>query len=977
MATLKKQLSEAAFEEHVEKQLVELHGYISRANNCYDRGLAMDSELVLQFLESTQFDKIRRIKDLHGEWYSVKLLERVDSEIKKRGILDVLRKGVSQASEHFDMMYKLPVSRLNSSATQQFEQNIFSVMRQVYFSLVNEKSIDLGLFINGLPISTVELKNELTGQTVENAKRQYKTDRDSKEKLFTFKRCLAHFAVDTSSVFMATRLTDEKTFFLPFNRGDNGGAGNPVVTDKHKTYYLWEEVWSKESWSDLIENFVTIIEEKKADGSVEEVQIFPRYHQRDAVLGISHDVAQSEPGKNYLIQHSAGSGKSMTIAWSAYRLAQLHDSNNEKVFDSVFVVTDRRSLDKQLRETVETFQPVGGFLASVREDKGTKTGQLTEAIENGARVITTTIHVFPYVASVIGEFPGKRFAILVDEAHSSQGGETSRALNEVLQGDSDEDFILKQLSSRQQGENISYFAFTATPKKETLEMFGVESSEGFKPFSLYSMRQAIEEGFILDVLQNYTTYKQYFKILKKIDENPELPKTRALTAIRKYIRNHPETIAQKVEIIVNHFDLTVAPLLKGEAKAMIVTNSRESAVKYKIAIDTYLKEHNYDYESLIAFSDEKTIDGVSYTETGMNGVGESQTLEEFKKEKYKFLIVANKHQTGFDQPLLCGMYVDKMLTGVNAVQTLSRLNRMKKGKENVYVLDFSNTTAEIKDSFDEYYTTTMLSEGLEENIINDAVFEINDIYKIQDTDIQNFVDAISTTDEQKMHQSVNLVLDRIAEDVLRLQDLDVISDFRSKSSFFVKLYPYAESVFGYRVEYHEKLYWVLKYLLKKLPKETRQPLDIIDYLDAENIKIVRKEIQKSISLTTDDGDVIEETKIPGGGEEEGSDDPLEEIIKKANEEWGAEFGKKQVETLNQMQSDFVKNKDLRNAVEANEGRKNVVSVRFEDDFDKKVNDQYSSDNVLWNAIQGNSELKSFVRDKMLESLFVEVEKLKQ
>lgn len=977
MTTLKKQLSESAFEEHVEKQLVELHEYISRSSKNYNRDLAMDPDLVLQFLESTQGEKIEKLKNLHSERYAEKLLERIDSEIKKRGVLDVLRKGVQQTSEHFDMMYFLPVSSLNSTAQQQFKENIFSVIRQVYFSPMNEKSIDLGLFINGLPISTVELKNELTGQTVENAKRQYKTDRDSREKLLTFKRCLAHFAVDTSSVFMSTRLADERTFFLPFNRGENGGAGNPVVEDKHKTFYLWEEVWSKESWSDLIENFITVVQEEKADGRIEEVQIFPRYHQRDAVLGISHDVAVSEPGKNYLIQHSAGSGKSMTIAWSAYRLAQLHDINDEKVFDSVFVVTDRRSLDKQLRETVETFQPVDGFLASVREDKGAKTGQLTEAIESGARVVTTTIHVFPYVANVIGQFPGKRFAILVDEAHSSQGGETSRALNEVLQGGSDEDFILKQLSSRQQGKNISYFAFTATPKKETLEMFGIAEGGKFKPFSLYSMRQAIEEGFILDVLQNYTTYKQYFKILKKIDENPDLPKTRALSAIRKYIRNHPETITQKVEIIVNHFDQTISPLLKGDAKAMIVTNSRESAVKYKLAIDAYLRENNFSYESIIAFSDEVTVDGISYTESGMNGVSESQTLEEFKKPTKKFLIVANKHQTGFDQPLLCGMYVDKVLTGVNAVQTLSRLNRMKKGKENVYVLDFSNTTEQIKDAFDEYYTTTILSEGLDENIINDTVSEINNIYKISDIDLQDFVDAISVSDEQKIHQSVNTVLDRIAEDVLRLQDSEVISDFRSKSSFFVKLYPYAETVFGYRIEYHEKLYWILKYLLKKLPKEKRQPLDIVDYLDAENIKIVRKEIQKSIDLNSDDGDVAEETTIPGGGTNEGVNDPLEEIIKKANEEWGAEFGKKQIETLNRMQNDFIQNKDLRNAVEANEGRKNVVSVRFEDDFDKKVNDQFDSDNILWTAIQGNPELKSFVRDKMLESLFIEVEKLKQ
>lgn len=971
MTTLKKQLSEQAFEEHVEKQLVDLHGYISRKSEKYDCDLAMDTELLLDFLNATQPEKIQKLKELHNDRFVEKLLQRIDGEIKKRGILDVLRKGVSHTSEHFDLMYFLPISSLNTVAKKQFEQNIFSVMRQVYFSPRNEKSIDLGLFVNGLPIATAELKNELTGQTVENAKRQYKTDRDPSEKLLSFKRCLVHFALDTSSVFLSTKLANAKTFFLPFNRGDNGGAGNPTVEGKHKTYYLWEEVWSRESWSDLIKNFVTVIEEEKNDGTIEEVQIFPRFHQRDVVLLLSSNVIKSNPGKNYLIQHSAGSGKSMTIAWSAYRLAQLHNNDNEKVFDSVFVVTDRRSLDKQLRETVETFQPVQGFLASVQEDKGAKTDQLTEAIESGARVITTTIHVFPYVANVIGNFPGKRFAILVDEAHSSQGGETSRALHEVLQGETDEDFILQQLSSRQQGENISYFAFTATPKKETLEKFGEKTPEGFKPFSLYSMKQAIEEDFILDVLQNYTTYKQYFKILKKIEDNPELPKSRALSAIRKYIRNHPETIEQKVEIIVAHFENTISSLLEGEAKAMIVTNSRESAVRYKLALDNYLRSNGYTYKSLVAFSDEVRIDGSSHTEANMNNISESQTLEEFKKDDLKFLIVANKHQTGFDQPLLCGMYVDKVLTGVNAVQTLSRLNRMKKGKENVYVLDFANTSSDIKDAFDEYYTTTILSEGLEENIINDVVSEILEIYNVSDIQLNEFIEAIQISHESDMHRMVNMILDKIAENVLRLNE-EEISDFRSKSSFFTKLYPYAESVFGYRIEKHEKLYWLLKYLLKKLPKEKRQPLDITDYLDAENIKIVRKEIEKTISLNSNLGDVAEPTVIPGGGSGEGDSDVLEEIIKKANEEWGAEFGKQQVETLRRMQDEFVKDDELRNAVEVNKDRKNVVSVRFRNDFEDKIHEQYESDNILWSAIQGNPELKEFVRDKMLDSLYKEV-----
>jgi len=973
MANLKKNLNEGAFEEHIEKVLVKMHEYISRKSEKYDNKLAMDSELLMKFLISTQSEKFERLEGLHGDRAEGKLLERIDSEITKRGILEVLRKGIDQGPVHFDMMYFLPVSGLNKDARELYDENIFSVMRQVYFSVDNAKSIDLGIFINGLPISTLELKNEITGQTVENAKRQYRTDRNSKEKLLSFKRCLAHFAVDTSEVFMATKLANEKTFFLPFNRGKDGGKGNPSVEDKHKTCYLWEEVFAPDSWSDLIQNFITVITEEKTDknGKIyrEEVLIFPRYHQRDVVLGLSESIKKEKIGKNYLIQHSAGSGKSMTIAWTAYRLAQLHDENNEKVFDSIFVVTDRRSLDKQLRETVETFQPVAGFLYTVQEDKGAKTGQLTEAIESGARVVTTTIHVFPYVANVIGKFPGKRFAVLIDEAHSSQGGETSRALNEVLQGDSDEDFILKQLKSREQGENMSYFAFTATPRQETLERFGEKTEDGFKPFSLYSMRQAIEEGFILDVLQNYTTYKQYFKILKKIEDNPELPKSRALSAIRRYIRTHPETISQKVKIIVEHFNLTVAPLLKGEAKAMIVTNSRESAVKYKLAVDEFFKEQNLPYKSLVAFSDKLKVAGAEYTESGMNGISESQTIEEFKKSEYKFLIVANKHQTGFDQPLLCGMYVDKLLSGVNAVQTLSRLNRMKKGKEEVFVLDFANTTKDIKDAFDEYYTTTILSEGLDVNIINDTVAEIDSIYKISDEDLNELVDNIQVKDEKQMHQLINSQLDKIVEDVLRLDD-EKILELRSKMSFFIKLYPYAESVFAYKIERHERLYWFVRYLLKKLPREKRAPLNIASFLDAENIKIVLKERKKEVELDSDDSDIFQEASIPGGGGDEGEIDLLEEIIKKANEEWGAEFGKEQVKTLEKMQTDFKKDEDLQNTISVNKNRKNVVSVKFENVFDKKLNEQYDLDKILWEAISGNRELKDYVRSKMLDSLYM-------
>ncbi len=977
MTNLRTNLNEASFEEHIEKTLVEMNGYISRDNEKYDRELAMDAELVLEFLRNTQQEKLEHIKELRGTGAEDELMKRIDGEIGKRGILDVLKKGVTCANENFDLMYSLPVSNLNQDAQDRFAQNIFSVMRQVYFSPHNEKSIDLGIFINGLPVATAELKNEMTGQNVNHAKAQYKNDRDKREKLLSFKRCLAHFAVDTNLVYMTTRLNDSKTFFLPFNKGFEGGAGNPNAEDKHKTYYLWEDVWSRESWSDLIQNFITVTKDEKD----KETLIFPRYHQRNVVKRITKSIIGNS-GKNYLIQHSAGSGKSMTIAWTAYRLAQLHDKDNEKVFDSVFVITDRRALDKQLREVLETFQPVSGFLYTVREDKGAKTGQLTEAIESGAKVITTTIAVFPYVADVIGNFQTKKFAILVDEAHSSQGGESARAINEVLQnGDgekeekTDEDFILKQLESRKQGENISYFAFTATPKQETLEKFGERNTEGgFAPFSLYSMKQAIEEGFVLDVLKNYTTYKQYFKILEDIPENPEVPRSRAMSAIRRYIRNHPETIEQKIGFIVEHYKNTISELLHGRAKAMIVTNSRESAVRYKLALDKYLREQGYVEKSLVAFSGELKIDGQSYTEAGINGISENQTIKEFEKDEYKFLVVANKHQTGFDQPLLCGMYVDKTLSGVNAVQTLSRLNRMSAGKKEVFVLDFANTTAEIKDAFDEYYTTTILSEGLDINIVNDTVLELENIYKISDEVLGEFVLNIENLSKDEIHQAVNSQLDVIVKDFFKKiqDDKDVVKDFKAKADFYLKIYPFAQSVFGFvgdNAERQEKLYWFLKYFIKKLPREGRMPLNISELLDMENIKVIIKERKKSVKLDTDDSDIYDGMDVPGAGNEDGETDFLENIIKKANEEWGAEFGKEQEKTLNGMQKDFSENEQIINMIKNNPLNKRAVSVKFNNVFGDKLNEQYDVDHKLWETISANKDLRKFVEDKMLNSLF--------
>jgi len=980
MPTLQRNLNEAAFEKYVEKVLVELYGYRKRnSDKHYRKEYALDPDLLFEFLEKTQVEKIQRLKDIHGELMKEKLLERIDGEIKKRGLVDVLRKGVSQGPVvKIDLIYFKPNTSMNPDLIELYKSNIFSVMRQVYYSETCNNSLDIVLFINGIPVSTAELKNEITGQTVRNAMSQYRTNRDSKEKIFSFKRCAAHFAVDTSEVFLTTKINGYKTFFLPFNRGYKNGAGNPSLGEKHKTSYLWEDAWSPDSWLDLLQNFVHVFKEERENQEGEryevEIQVFPRFHQRDTVLRAVSDVTDNKVGKNYLVQHSAGSGKSMTIAWMAYRLSELHDKDNNKIFDGVFVLTDRRTLDKQLRKTVEAFESTQGVLTSVREDVGrSKSEQLKEALESGSNLITTTIQTFPFVADIIGKFPGKKFALIVDEAHSSQGGETTRSVNEVLVGegeDSVEDFILRQVRSRVQPETISYFAFTATPKQKTLESFGERQEDGsFKPFSLYSMKQAIEEKFILDVLLNYTTYKRYFKLLKKIPDNPELPRNRALSAIRRYVDLHPETIDQKIEIIVNHFEATVRELINDEAKAMIVTRSREAAVRYKLAIDSYLRDQNYSYKALVAFSDSINVDGVDYTEASMNGVSESQTVNQFNKPNYKFLIVAEKYQTGFDQPLLSAMYVDKKLAGVEAVQTLSRLNRTTTDKDQVFILDFVNTTDEVKEAFEPYYIATILSEGIDENILNDTKRDICEIYPIREETLNEFIKVIhESQQDDDLHKKVNSCLDKYIEDILRL-DEEEIERFKAKSGFFVSLYPFAVQAFKYTTPELESLYLFLKYLIKKLPKKGRSPLEITDYIDLKNVASVKKEKERKIELDGQEGDIYVPEDTPEGGTYEGGEDVLENIIADANREWGAEFGKKQAETLNNITKEFIEDEGFNTSVKANPEKRKNVAIKFNNIFVEKVHDKFESDRELWEQLNNNEDLRKYVGDKMFNYVF--------
>ena len=722
-------ISEKNFEAAIETAL-HAHGYRGRTPEDYDRQLCLDPGAVLDFIYATQPQMWEKLKEQHGKEVKERFLARLAQEIAKRGTLEVLRKGIKDSGCTFKLAYFHPHSGLNPELQKLYQANQFTAIRQLAYSTTTVHSLDMVLFLNGLPIFTAELKNPLTGQNVQHAVSQYRFDRNPKEPFFAFGRCLAHFAVDPDLVYVGTRLEGAKTRFLPFNLGYNGGAGNPPSWQGFATAYLWEKIWSKDSILDMGQNFIQVVEEEDDKGrkTGKRKLIFPRFHQLDSVSRLVAAARSQGPGQNYLIQHSAGSGKSNSIAWLAHQLAVLHDAQDQRVFDSIVVITDRRVLDRQIQRTIQQFEQITGVVENI--DKTSK--QLKKALEEGKTIIVTTLQKFPVIADQIGGLPGKRFAVIVDEAHSSQTGESTKSLKEVLAVDSLEeaarqeegepedleDLIAAEMQKRGKLPNVSTFAFTATPKAKTLELFGTRREDGrYEPFSLYTMRQAIEENFIKDVLENYTTYKAYWNLLKKIEDDPQYDKSKANYLLKSFVDLHEHTIAKKVAIMVEHFAGRVAHRIDGKAKAMIVTRSRLHAVRYKLEVDRYLKEKGYPYKALVAFSGMVKDGGKQYTEANMNGFAETQTAETFKRPEYRFLIVAEKFQTGFDQPLLHTMYVDRKLSGVHAVQTLSRLNRVHPGKEETMVLDFANEPEDIKESFEPYYDRLLLSEATDPNLL--------------------------------------------------------------------------------------------------------------------------------------------------------------------------------------------------------------------------------------------------------------------
>ena len=960
-------------------------GYLKRRPQDYDRALCLLPNDVLDFVLATQPKEWQKLSQHYGTQVKERFLKRVSSEIERRGALNVLRTGVKDMGCTFRLAYFRPASGLNEETRRLYMANFFAVVRQVRYSTKNEKSLDLMLFLNGIPIFTAELKNPLSGQTVEDAIRQYKTDRGPREPLLAYDRCLAHFAVDPNLVYVATHLAGPKTRFLPYNRGKFGGAGNPPIPPTQTGYataYLWEETWARDSVLDLVRQFIHEVEEEDETGrkTGKRFLIFPRYQQLDCVRQLVADAREKGTGQHYLIQHSAGSGKSFTIAWLAHQLSTLHDANDRRVFDSIVVITDRRVLDRQLQSTIRQFEQTLGVVENI----DTTSRQLKDALEAGKTIIVTTLQKFPVIAAEIGALPGKRFALIVDEAHSSQSGESTKSLKAVLapasleeaeseESDAEtpeearENAILAEMEKRGRLPNLSTFAFTATPKPKTLELFGTKRPDSsFAPFHLYSMRQAIEEGFILDVLGNYTTYTAYWRLWKTVEDDPRYDKRKAAFLLKSFVELHPHAIGEKVRIMVEHFAEQVQNQINGRAKAMIVTRSRLHAVRYKLAVDEYLAERGYPFKALVAFSGTVDDSGRSYTEVGMNGISETQTAKTFEGPDYRFLIVANKFQTGFDQPLLHTMYVDKKLGGVNAVQTLSRLNRTHAEKQGTMVLDFANESDEIKTAFEPYYETTLLSEATDPNLLYEIQTSLGTFPVYAQTDVDSFAKVYfdGTVTQDQLYAVLNPV-------VARFQELheDERQNFRSKLTDYVRLYAFLAQILTFADVDLEKLYVFARYLRRLLPADQEElPHEVQQNIDMESYRVQETGSGKiGLERKTGTLDPIGTKDAHGHVPEE--IETLSRIIAELNERFGIELGPEHRVTLSQMMERLAGDAALDAAARVNT-RENV-RLTFDHKVEQVIQEIVDSNFDLYKRITDDrafgAELKNHLFDQYLRS----------
>lgn len=887
---------EIGFEQLIVDHLHLVQGYEQGETSDYDKEYALDTTRLWRFLQATQPGKLLalHLEELPHE--KRKFLTRLRDELGKQGVVKLNREGFKYLHLHFDLYYPLPTAQ-NAKAVELYAQNCFSVTRQLSYSKAFPKlALDFALFINGLPIATFELKNLLTKQRVEDAVQQYRADRDPKELLFHFKRCMVHFALDDIEVKMCTRLSGKTSWFLPFNKGNNDGAGNPPNPNGIKTDYLWKEILSKRELSNIIENFAQVVDERDEESKKDKAtQIFPRYHQLAVVKGLLADTLQNGVGNKYLIQHSAGSGKSNSIAWLAHQLVVLQNSAGNALFDSIIVVTDRVNLDKQIRNTIRQFMQEKNTVGWAE-----RAGDLKAMIASGKKIIITTVHKFPFILDDISSENRERtFAILIDEAHSSQNGSMSAKMNAILSGNvsSEEEEIEDQINTLIEGRkmltNANYYAFTATPKNKTLQLFGQpfaksDGETGYRAFHTYTMKQAIEEGFIMDVLRYYTPISSHFQLAKKIEEDPMYDKKRSEKRLRLFVESSEYTIKKKAEIMVEHFHTQIISKGKigGQARAMVVTASIERAIDYYYAISKLLEERGSQYKAIVAFSGEKEYKGDAnnkVTESSINGFASNLIESNLKRDPYRFLIVANKFQTGFDEPLLHTMYVDKMLSDIKAVQTLSRLNRSHPKKHDTFVLDFANDTEVIQQAFQDYYKTTVLSSEADPNKLNDLIASLEK-YQIYDhSDINQLVIHFLSGDERS---ALDPILDRCAELYKELEERGQV-DFKGCAKSFVRTYTFLAAILPFGSETWEKLSIFLTLLIPKLPSPQSEDLSkgILDSVDFESYKNNILE-ERAITLENESAEIAPVPVGGGGAVSEPELELLSSILNAFNERFG-------------------------------------------------------------------------------------------
>ena len=993
--------SEAAYETVIEVHLLE-RGYVPLDREGFDRERAIFPETVLAFIRETQPKEWAKLEALHGSKTGEQILADLCKWMDANGSLATLRHGFKCYGRTLRVAYFKAAHELNPELEARYKANRLGITRQLRYSARSEKSLDVTLSLNGVPVVTIELKNPLTGQTVDNALWQYRHDRDPREPIFEFKRrTLVHFAADTECVRMTTRLAGAATHFLPFDKGDGGGAGNPPDPNgrSYRTAYLWEEVLARDSLLDILARFLHLQIDEKRDEQGRKVKvesmIFPRYHQLDAVRRLVEAARSEGAGHNYLVEHSAGSGKSNTIGWLAHRLASLHDASNQRVFDSVIVVTDRVVLDQQLQDTIYQFEHKRGVVQQIDE----RSRQLAEALENAVPIIITTLQKFPFVSRQLlklaeergeqgtGILPTRRCAVIIDEAHSSQGGETATDLKEVLGGQGlreearqraaeegleDMEELFRSMAKRGRQANLSFFAFTATPKHKTLAVFGRNG----EPIHRYTMRQAVEEGFILDVLKNYTTYATYYKLLKTCEDDPNVERKQAARALARFLRLHPHNIAQKTEVMVEHFQAVTRHKIGGRAKAMVVTGSRLEAVRYKQSFDEYIRKKGYAIKTLVAFSgtvvDDK-LPGVEYTEVQMNsGLREKELPEKFATQEYQVLLVAEKYQTGFDQPLLHTMYVDKRLAGIQAVQTLSRLNRTHPLKEDTFVLDFVNDREEIREAFKAYYEGAEMGEEVDPARMYAIKGELDASGVYLDEELERFC-AVYFKPKQRQsvqdHQAMNAALDPAVSrfTVLQRDQEEEAELWRGKVQAFRNLYAFLSQVIPYQDSDLERLYVFLRHLAAKLPRRRGGPTYQFD----DDVRLEYYRLQKisegSISLEEGEAKPLDGPKEVGSGLVRTEEVPLSQLVDLLNERFGTDFNQADQLFFDQIVAAAVTDDGLRQAAAVNPEDK--FALVFRNLLERLFVERMDQNEEIFVRYMNDAPFRDVVSDRMASQAY--------